>query len=128
MTVPQMTDPQRALQFWSVLVFAAKEQNVLSFATLAQMTGMVRQGAGRPLGYIYHYCKHHKLPLLNTLAISKDTGKPGAPSETDFDLSTEKTRVFVFDWLSHGAPSIQDFEAAQAAEQASVAQAAGLTA
>jgi hypothetical protein len=85
-------------------------------------------GAGRPLGYIYDFCKHHKLPLLNTLAISEDTGKPGAPSETDFDLSTEKARVFVFDWLSHGAPSKQDFEAAQAAEQASVAQAAGLTA
>ena len=116
MTVPQMTDPQRALQFWSVLVFAAKEQKVLSFATLEQMTGMVRMGAGRPLGYIYYYCKRRNLPLLNALAISQETGKPGPPSEEYVDLPAEQARVFVFDWLARGVPSIQDFEAAQAAE------------
>jgi len=112
-----MTNPERALQFWSVLVFAAREQKVISFTILEQMTGMVRQGQGRILGHIYHYCKLHKppLPLLNTLAVNQETAKPGPPSEKYADLPAEQARVFVYDWLAHGAPSIEDLEGAQAA-------------
>ena len=91
-----MTNPERAQQFWSVLVFAAREQKVLSYAMIEQMTGMVKQGAGTPLGYIYYYCKRHKLPLLNTLAINQETGKPGLDFLKDVDLLAEQARVFVF--------------------------------
>jgi hypothetical protein len=95
---------------------------------IEQMTGMVKLGVGRPLGYIYHYCKRHKprLPLLPTLAVSQETGKPSVDFLRDLDLPAEQARVFVFDWLSHGARPTQDSEAAQAAEEASVAEAANL--
>lgn len=112
-----MTESQRAQQFWSVLVFAAKEQKVLSYELIEQMTGMVKQGTGTPLGYIYYYCKRRKLPLLNTLAIGQETGKPSPGFLKDVDLSAEQARVFVFDWLSHGVPSAQAFEGAQTAEK-----------
>jgi hypothetical protein len=47
----QMKSVQRALQYWSVLVFAAREQKVVSYEMLAQMTGMANI-AGRELGYL----------------------------------------------------------------------------
>src|SRR5260370_1291726 len=71
-----MTSSERAQQFWSVLVFAAREQKVVSYEMLSQMTGMANE-CGRELGYIFYYCRRHKLPLLNLLAVSKDTGRPG---------------------------------------------------
>lgn len=119
-----MTNPERAQQFWSVLVFAAKEQKVLSYEMIGQMTGMAQIGAGQPLGYIYYYCKHHKLPLLNTLAISKETGRPTPDILKDVDLPGEQARVFVYNWLSHGVPSTQSLEDARTAEEATVAEAA----
>jgi hypothetical protein len=35
-----MTSTERAQQFWSVLAFAAREQKVVSYEMLSQMTGM----------------------------------------------------------------------------------------
>ena len=61
-----MTTWQRAQQFWSVLVFAAQEQKVISYETLGLMTGMANN-SGRELGHIYFYCKHNDLPSLNLL-------------------------------------------------------------
>ncbi len=104
----EMSDAQRALQFWSVLVFAAREQRVLSYSTIEQMTGMVKQGAGRPLGYIAAYCMRNELPLLNTLAVNQ-RGKPSPKFLEDIDVVTQQA-VFVFDWISRGAPKIQDLQ------------------
>jgi len=113
-----VSNGERALQFWSVLVFAAREQKLVTYKMLEQMTGMVRQGAGDVLFYVYCYCKRHKLPLLNYLAISQEKGVPGdtCPGNLD-DLPAQQARVFVFDWLAHGAPSADDFEAAKRAEK-----------
>ncbi len=108
-----MTSSERAQQFWSVLVFAAREQKVVSYEMLSQMTGMANE-CGRELGYIFYYCRRHKLPLLNLLAVSKDTGRPGegCPAEL-VDLPAQQARVFIFDWLKHGAPKPEEFEQAR---------------
>jgi alkylated DNA nucleotide flippase Atl1 len=116
-----MTATQRAQQFWSVLVFAAREQKVVSYGMLARMTGMANEG-GRELGYIFYYCKKNKLPLLNLLAINKDTGRPskGRPANLS-DLPVQQARVFVYDWLKHGVPPIKALEEAEKWGKARVA-------
>ncbi len=118
-----MESPQRAQQFWSVLVFAAREQKVVSYEMLSQMTGMASE-CGRELGYIFYYCKRNKLPLLNLLAVNKHSGKPseGCPADLS-DLPAQQARVFVYDWLKHGVPKVEEFEEARRAEQDRVATA-----
>lgn len=112
-----VTTWERAQQYWSVLAFAAREQKVVSYEMLSQMTGMAVE-AGRELGHIYFYCKRKKLPLLNLLAINKASGRPGEGCPADMaDLPAEQARVFMYDWLEHGVPSIEEFQEARGAEK-----------
>jgi hypothetical protein len=104
----EMSDAQRALQFWSLLVLAAREQKILSYSAIEKMTGMVRQGAGRPLGHIAAYCMRNELPLLNTLAVNQ-YGRPSPKFLEDIDVVNQQA-VFVFDWISHGAPKVEEFQ------------------
>jgi hypothetical protein len=116
---------ERAQQYWSVLALAAREQKVLSYEMLGDLTGMANV-SGRELGHIYWYCLHHKLPLLNLLAVSKENGIPsdGCPDDLS-DLPAKQARVYVYDWLKHGAPSAEDFKRArEKAEEAQTATAA----
>jgi hypothetical protein len=107
---------ERAQQFWSVLAFAAREQKVVSYEMMQHLTGMAIE-SGRELGHIYYYCRNRKLPLLNLLAISKKTGKPGDGCPANLsELPVQQARVFSYDWLKHGAPSAEDFKRARAAE------------
>ncbi len=108
-----MTTYERTQQIWSVLVLAAREQKVLSYEMLGDMTGMANE-MGRELGNIYYYCVRNKLPLLNLLAINKETGRPGEGCPADLsDLPAQQNRVFVYDWLKHGVPKTEDFEEAR---------------
>lgn len=105
-----MTLEQRAQQFWSVLVFAAREQKVISYSTLAQITGFFDRPAS-VLRCIDCYCMQHHLPPLNSLVIDDITGQPGDECSGPLrDLSTHQLRVFVHDWLSSPAPSEEDFQ------------------
>jgi hypothetical protein len=114
---------QRAQQFWSVLVFAAREQKVVSYEMLSQMTGMARE-CGRELGLILSYCKQNKLPLLNLLVVRKDSGRPDDDCGVSLnDLPAQQARVFVYDWLSHGASRFEAFLGARAAEKGKAATA-----
>src|SRR5690349_20522113 len=102
-----MTDGQRAQQFWSVLAFAAREQKLVSYKMLWQLTGMAKVGVGGPLGHISAYCLRDRTkPQLNLIAVSEDGGKPEAEFLKDVDLAIEQPRVFVYDWFSHGAPTV----------------------
>ncbi len=104
-----MTLEQRAQQFWSVLVFAALEQKVVSYSMLSQMTGFTEDPAV-VLYSIYCYCKQYELPLLNVIVIDPATGRPGDEFPRDLrDLSAQQSRVFLHDWLSHPAPSDEIF-------------------
>src|ERR1043166_7647986 len=73
----QMTNEQRALQFWSVLVLAARSQQLLSYKSMEKLTGIPKQGVGRVLAPIQAYCKRNKLPPLTALVINEDEGLPG---------------------------------------------------
>jgi hypothetical protein len=104
-----MTSEQRAQQIWSVLVFAAREQKVVSYEMLSQMTGMANT-CGRELGHILSYCQQNKLPLLNLLAVRKDSGRPDDDCGASLtDLPAQQARVFVYDWFSHDASRFEKF-------------------
>ena len=115
-----MTSAERASRIWSVLVFAAREQKVVTYEMLSQMTGMANT-MGRELEYILSYCKENDLPLLNLLAIQKSTGKPapdsGVSQQLLDDLPAQQARVFVYDWLNHGASGFDAFLEARANKQ-----------
>lgn len=112
-----MTLAQRAQQFWSVLMFAAKEQKVISYSMLSQMTGFP-EASDMVLHYIYSYCKQYHLPPLTVIVIDPATGRPGEQFPSDFfHLSAQQSSVFLFDWLNHPVPSDDMFEAAMAKEE-----------
>jgi hypothetical protein len=104
-----MTLEQRAQQFWSVLVFAALEQKVISYSMLAQITAFTEDPA-IVLYYIYCYCRQYQLPSLNVIVVDPATGRPGDEFPRDLrDLSAQQSRVFLHDWLRHPAPSDEIF-------------------
>ena len=121
MTAPQMTEFQRSAQFWSVLVHAARTQYVVSYEQLAKMSGVPRFAQASILGNVYHYCNQQGLPPLTSIVIEETSGVPASDDFKGLDLAALMRRVFVFDWLSHGVPSVQDFEHARAVAEAAKA-------
>lgn len=63
---------------------------------------------GQLLGPIAAYCEREGLPVLNTLAVGKDTG---VPSNGTFgkDTNVERERVFQHPWFEVYPPSAGNF-------------------
>lgn len=103
---------ERAAQLWAVLALAARTHQVVSYKMLEQLTGIARHGLGPLLGPIQEYCRRRRLPPLTAIVVKEDTGLPGEGfSGADVpDMLAAQARVYVFDWLSQGAPSPEDFE------------------
>jgi alkylated DNA nucleotide flippase Atl1 len=110
-TQPTMSNPQRALQVWSLLSLAALTRTILTYEEVAQLTGLPNN-SGNVLGYLYHYCRQRNLPLLPSLVVDKYTGRPSAPIYADVEISDEHRRCFRHDWLSTPIPTIEDLETA----------------
>ena len=105
-----MTLEQRAQQFWSVLIFAAREQRVISYSMLAQITGCP-EPPETVLYFIHCYCRQQQLPPLNVIVVDPATGRPGEEIPRDLrDLSAQQSRVFVYDWLEQPVPSEEIFK------------------
>ena len=112
-----MTLEQRAQQFWSVLAFAAREQKVVSYSLLSQITEFP-ETADSVLHYIYCYCKQHHLPPLNVIVIDPASGRPGDEFLRDVrNLSAQQSRVFLYDWLNHPVPSDEMLKEAMVKEE-----------
>ena len=112
-----MTLEQRAQQFWSVLVFASKEQELVSYSLLSQITGFY-EAPSTVLYYIFCYCKQNHLPPLNAIVIDPTTGRPGedCPREVR-DWSTQQSRVFLYHWFDYPAPTDEMFKEALAKQE-----------
>jgi hypothetical protein len=97
----------RALQLWSLLVLAARNQQILSYATVERLTRIPKHAVGDYLEPIQAYCKRHKLPPLTVLVVKEETGLPG----DGFTEASEGAQacVFVFDWFKRKAPLPEDF-------------------
>jgi hypothetical protein len=104
-----MTKHDRAAQFWSVLVFAARTQHVLSYDLLERLTGIPRQAVGGFLGPVQDYCKRNNLPPLTSLVVNEKDGLPSEGFTEATDIFGAQARVFVYDWLGRKAPPPEDF-------------------
>lgn len=94
-----------ATLIWPVLIFAARNQQILSYARVNALTGIAQQGLGEPLGLIYFYCQKKKYPALNSIVVKRETGKPGhGYPGSAVDILFEQTKVFVFDWSHQHTP------------------------
>jgi hypothetical protein len=118
---PEMKQFQRAAQLWSLLVLAARNQQILSYTAVEHLTGMDKRGIGKyGLGPIFWYCRAHKLPWLTVLVVEEGTGLPGkgfmgeAKKEfgDDANIFQLQSRVFAYDWFKRRAPKQEDFEGA----------------
>lgn len=108
----QMTREQRAAQIWSVLVWAAKNRQVLTYGILENLTGVPRRGQGQLLEPIQSYCMLKKLPPLTILVVNDETGAPGSGFIAAADIPKTQMKVFDFDWFRLSAPNIKDFQQA----------------
>jgi hypothetical protein len=106
--MPIMTNPQRALQLWSLLALAATRRTILTFDEVAGLTGLPKFGLAQALGNIAQYCKDNKLPGLTSLVVYSATGKPpDYVYKTAKDVPTEQWECFKYPWLKN-RPSDKD--------------------
>ena len=100
-----MNVSERAWQVWSLLAFAARNRQTLTYELVAQLTGMATPGLGAVLEPIQSYCLLKKLPALSALVVNKGTGLPGTGFIAAEDVPREFIRIFEHDWLAVGCPS-----------------------
>jgi hypothetical protein len=110
-----MRTHERAAQIWSVLALAAKNRQTLTYAMLSRLIGVPAPGLGQLLEPIQSYCLLYKLPPLTIVVVATDDGLPGSGFIAATDIPRNQNSVFAFDWLSHGAPTPEQF--ADAAER-----------
>jgi hypothetical protein len=96
---------ERAWQAWSLLAFAARNRQTLTYEILAKLTGMHTAGIGAVLEPIQSYCMLNGLPALSALVVNKATGLPGVGFIAAEDVPREFVRIFEHDWLAVGCPS-----------------------
>jgi hypothetical protein len=99
-----MRRAERAMQLWSLLVMAARNQQLLSYSTVGQITGIPRQDFDRILEAILNHCERNNLPPITAL-IYRDEIVILEQKAKDATVN-----IFSFDWLNHPAPSPSDFE------------------
>lgn len=96
---------ERAWQAWSLLAFAARNRQTLTYEIVGKLTGMHTAGIGAVLEPIQSYCMLNGLPALSALVVNKATGLPGVGFIAAEDVPREFIRIFEQDWLSVGCPS-----------------------
>jgi hypothetical protein len=115
--LPPMKDAKtqahhRAAQLWSILVFAARHQEIITYSTIERLTGLPRNGLGTYLDLISDYCKQKDYPELWALAVN-ESGFPGSegmkPGKQIKNICQQR-RVFAFNWFSHDCPHPENFK------------------
>lgn len=96
---------ERAWQVWSLLAFAAKNRQTVTYEIVGKLTGMHTAGIGSVLEPIQSYCLLNGLPALSALVVNKATGLPGVGFIAAEDVPREFIRIFDQDWLAVGCPS-----------------------
>ena len=108
MPSPQMKESQRAVQLWSLLVLAERNQHILSYTTV-HLNGYSDgrdwwlSGSDNPL------LQEQKppLPWLTSLVVNEETGLPGEgfmeAAKREYgdrlDVHAMQSRVFIYDWF-----------------------------
>jgi hypothetical protein len=102
-----------AVLLWPLLLLAARNQQILSYAEVEGLTGIIAVSLGKPLGLIDAYCQRNGFPRLNVLVVSRDEGLPGKalpkPKLNAQKVMIEQSKAFVFDWHAKPKPRRADF-------------------
>lgn len=107
------TQNHRAAQIWSVLVFAARHQEIITYATIEKLTGLRKFALSQALDRIADYCAANKFPELWSIVVNEETGFPAAKGmgkAKELEILYKQHRVFAFNWFSHGCPKLEDFQ------------------
>ena len=108
-----MKEHERSAQLWPLLILSAKNQQILSYATIRHLTGIATVKVGSCLGYLLSYCLVKKLPLLPSIVVNEATGLPGEGFMKwarrvygdNPDMFAMQSRVFAYDWFKVKVPS-----------------------
>lgn len=87
------------MQLWSVLVLAARNQQLVGYAMLAELTNLPNQ-MGNFLKPVAEYCVRQNLPQITSIVLSQETGAPGA-YYPGTDSARDQAKSFVYDWLAY---------------------------
>lgn len=79
-----MTRYERAAQLWSVLTFAARSQQILSYEIAGRLVGVPRQAVGNFLGQVQDYCLQKAIPAMDGPSQSNPSSGFGLAMSCDF--------------------------------------------
>lgn len=105
MSASSMSLQQRAAQIWPILVFAARNRQILTYGLLGKLIGAPAPALGDWLRPIQSYCISQNLPPLTAIVVNDSSGMPGAGFTGAQDVPAAQMRVFAHDWLALQAPS-----------------------
>lgn len=103
---------ERAAQIWSVLAFAARNRQILTYDMVGKLISVPPPGLGQLLEPIQSYCLLHTLPPFSALVVSQNTGEPGAGFIAAAEIPRAQQEVFRYDWVARGCPSADEFTTA----------------
>ena len=112
----ELSQAEQAVRVWEMLVLAARNQQLLSYARVASFTGIAKEDLTETLGLIHNYCRKNNYPLLNCLVVSRVTGLPGDDFPEKMDrvaMKVEQAKVFDHDWGRSEKPDAYDFSLKQ---------------
>ncbi|MBN2464661.1 hypothetical protein JXD38_03425 [candidate division WOR-3 bacterium] len=96
-----MKDHERAMQVWSVLIWAASNRQLLTYKTLGKLVGVPAHGLAHILDHVALYCRHKDFPSLTAIVIRKDAGKPGSGfwAAKPGQIAKAIVEVHEYDWI-----------------------------
>lgn len=92
------------------MAWAARNRQVITYRILGKLIGVPQHGLGQLLEPIQSYCLREGLPPLTILVVSQDTGVPGVGFIAAEAIPRTQVKVFAYDWLEHGCPTVSEFE------------------
>ncbi len=99
----------KTLQVWSVLCLAAQNRQTLTYATVANLIGVIPQSMANYLTPIHLYCSLNKLPYLTLLVVNKDGKVTKFPVE-NIDMDHERALIYKQDWSDVKIPTLEELQ------------------
>ena len=101
----------RAVQCWQLLVAAARQHRIVTYAGLSREMGMDENAlpvvGTNALNLIGQFCTDSGLPQLTRIVVGQNTGLPG-PNTPEVVRAENIWSVFSFDWLDVIPPTAED--------------------
>lgn len=95
-----MTQEQRALQIWTVLVGCAHRRETILYETLPDLIGFngPPHWLSEALGRVMRYCERRGLPPLTVLAVNQH-GQPSDGLVTSANFDQDRENVYAHHWF-----------------------------